>query len=378
MTHANTSNHENDKKNRKIKVCYVLSYKSPNYIRTKALINALNDAEEVELHEARNSRKGLARYLQTTIRLLKVRCHCNPDIYIVGFRGHEIYWLVRLIAGKKPIIFDEMMSPSLSLIEEEEKPLNNISGKLLRIAEKAILKNADYIITDTNLHVEHIHKNYDKINKEKILAIPVGAVEGGNIEGLRRDTSNNIKNNYLTVLYYGSFLPLHGIDVIIRSAHINKNLPINYIFIGGNKESAKLLSEHFPKHSTSIYNHKIWVPYNTLIEEVIPKADLLLGGPFGGTPQALRVVTGKTSQALAHGKPTIIGEIDEDYGFISKENCILVKQQSPESLANAIKWAYENLEKLDEIGKKGYVNYMKNLSTKIIKERIVSIIRSIE
>ena len=106
--------------------------------------------------------------------------------------------------------------------------------------------------------------------------------------------------------------------------------------------------------------------FDELINTEIPNADICLGGPFGNTDQARRVITGKTSQCLALGKPLIIGEIDEKHGFVDKQDCLLVPQGNPEALVEALRWAYSHREQLALIGEQGRAIYAEKLSIKVI------------
>ena len=80
-------------------ICYILSYYSPKYARTETLVGALGRVEEVKLVEARNTASSFVRYFQTLLGLLAARLRHDPQYYILGFRGHEIFWLVRLLSS---------------------------------------------------------------------------------------------------------------------------------------------------------------------------------------------------------------------------------------------------------------------------------------
>ena len=170
----------------------------------------------------------------------------------------------------------------------------------------------------------------------------------------------------MSILFYGSFLPLHGIDIILDAASLMRKLPIRFDFVGGNEKQARKLKAKCAELSIIRFTHKRWVSFDELINLTIPEADLCLGGPFGNTDQAQRVITGKTSQCLALGKPTIIGEIDEKHGFVDKQNCLLVPQGNPEALAEAIRWAHNHREKLALIGDLARAVYAERLSIKVI------------
>ena len=125
------------------------------------------------------------------------------------------------------------------------------------------------------------------------------------------------------------------------AANVLRDKPIQFKIIGGKGRELKRFYNLI--HGLTLYNvcHEMWAPYDTL-PQMIHDADVCLGGPFSGTGQAMRVISGKTFQSLAMAKPTIIGQIDHDYGFVDKENCLIVRQASYTELADKIAWCFEN------------------------------------
>ena len=356
------------KKNRKknpIKICYILSYRSPDYVRTKTLIGALKQLKDIKVFEAVNTSKGIFRYVQTFILLLGIRIKEKPDYYILGFRGYEIYWVVRILTAGKTLVFDHMMSPYDSLVNEKKMvKKGSFIDKLIFIYEKMILHFSDIVLTDTVLH-KYFFSNLFEIPTEKIIAVPVGADEA--IFRQEKEFEGKYCQHVLNVLFYGSFLPLHGMDVILKAAHLLRKHPIKFTIIGGSQKSLKEFFKMKEHLNLSNVKHIQWVPLEQL-PEVIIKSDICLGGPFGNTGQARRVVTGKTFQFLSMAKPVVVGEIDYDYGFMNKKNCLLVKQASDRELAEIILWCNQNREKLFLIGKNGRDLYQKKFSINCIKK----------
>lgn len=357
------------------KVCYVLAYRAPHYVRTEAILQALRNITEIELFVARNSKTGFFRYVETLVRFLKIRFKENPDIYLVGFRGHEIYWLIRLLAKKKKIIFDEMMSPWDAFAGEKNGySRSNLISKLLYIIEKNILHNADIVLTDTEAHVEFLTTQF-KLEKEKTVAIPVGTDEHLYSDGVDRISEKRFRN--FLVFFYATFLPLHGVDYVLEAASLLQDINVSFLIVGG-RGRTKALREITKKINT--YNlpnlyHKEWVEPEQL-PNIIANSDLCLGGPFGGTPQARRVVTGKTYQFICMGKPTIIGEIENiNPLFKNKVNCLIVEQQNPIALADTICWAYENPTSLKSIGENAKQLYWNEFSSQRLSEILETIIK---
>lgn len=361
-------------KNGDLCVCYVLSYRAPSYVRTRTLLAALKECDGVRVVVACNNTTGIWRYAETFSRLLRTRRLQRPDVYILGFRGHEIFCLVKAIAGKKPLIVDALMSPYAAVREENKLGLlGRLIAPLIYLGESHILKRADAVLTDTSLQAAHYAESFG-IERSKIVSVPVGAIE-------RLPSENALKTSTRTgefsVLFYGSFLPLHGLDVIINAAGQLTGLPIRFNFIGGGARDERYLRQRCTALGITRYSYRRWVSFDALLSREIPSADLCLGGPFGATPQASRVVTGKTSQFLALGKATVVGKIAEDYGFADRENCLLVEQGDADVLAAAIRWAFDHQDALVRIGQAGRDVYHSQMSVQVISSRMAEALKRI-
>ena len=351
-----------------LRVCYVQAYRAPDYVRARTIRAALDQCDRVELTVAINTSPGLVRYWQCIRALLRVRRNSAPEVYILGFRGVEIAWLVGWLTRGTPLVLDALMSPHAALAEEgKHGHVGRWLARLWRPVEASALKHADAVLTDTRLHAAHYAGTFG-IADQRLLALPVGADESV-MHAFGPEVPTDDRK--FRVLFYGSFLPLHGMDVIVEAAARLADLPIEFHFIGGTRRQERRFLKSCSSHNLRHYVHRRWVAFDDLVQKEIPRADLCLGGPFGGTPQARRVITGKTSQCLACSKATVVGWIDEDHGFVDRHNCLLVEQGDPLALAEAIRWAYENRGRLHDIGRRGQALYAERLSTRVAADALV-------
>ncbi|GAB2535329.1 glycosyltransferase [Rhodanobacter koreensis] len=349
-----------------VQVVYILAYRAPGYIRTESLLTALRSGNHMNIAVARNKHPGIRRYIETWNALRQLRAKITPDIYVIGFRGHEIFWPIRWLTRGKPLIFDAMMSPYGALHDEYgDSAPHRWLAKMIYPLERLMLRRADLVLTDTQLHAEFYARTFG-LPIEHFCPLPVGAIEPAGSAA----PSTHGRGDPFSVLFYGSFLPLHGIQVIVSAAAQLTDLPIRFDFIGGSKAQARGLHRLCQTSDVTNFTYRRWVEFEQLLQQDIPNADLCLGGPFGGTPQARRVVTTKTSQCLALGKATVIGKTDEDYGFVDKGNCLLVAQADAAALAAGIRWAFENRASLAELGERGRDAYHTHLSTSVITTRL--------
>lgn len=368
---------QRDHAQRKLRVCFVLAYRAPDYIRGRSLCAALAQSPEIELHYAANSSTGPRRYIEMLRRLVQVKRTTSPDVYILGFRGHDVGWLVRFMTLGRPLILDAMMSPYAAL--KEERKLGWTGRWLAPIwyrYERYLLHSSDAVLTDTDLHAKY-YRDMFELPGDKVFSVPVGAVEADKQPSNEESSTSTLRAPTFRVLFYGSFLPLHGINVILDAASRLKDLPIEFQFIGGTSQQGASLVEECRKRGIARYAYRPWAAFDELVHEEIPRADLCLGGAFGATQQALRVVTGKTSQCLALGKATVVGHIDEDHGFIDRVNCLLVEQGDAIALAEAISWSYSHRAELNAIGRRGRDLYESRLSIASIAERLLPIVRQL-
>jgi len=350
-----------------LRICLVQAYRAPSYIRGSMIkAGVVAAGGSASLYLAMNYSTGIRRYWEAIQGLLLAKRQHDPAVYILAFRGHEIAWLVRWLTRGRVMVFDAMMSPYAALLEERKFGLvGRALANLWRPVERAALNRADAILTDTEAHSKYFQTQFG-VPASKIIVTPVGAMEPAASASRRAQAHNELR-----ILFYGSFLPLHGIDCIIDAATLLRDLPVFFVLIGGNKRDARKLARRLGRSHAPAFSHRLWVPFEDLLNIEIPTADLCLGGPFGNTPQSQRVVTGKTHQFLASGKATVVGAINEECGFIDKSNCLLVRQGDPAALAEAIRWAYHNRERLPAIGEAGRDLHRTRYSAPAIGARLI-------
>lgn len=354
---------------KKLSVCLVTCYRDPDYIRVKTLEAGLT-ANNVKLSIVRNKRRGVLRYIEVALKLVKVRFSVNPGIYLVTFRGYEILPLVLLIGMGKKVIFDEFINlVEWTVYEHKKIKPNSLNERLLTVFYRFLLKRTTKIILDTDSHTRY---SADLMNLpiERYQAIPVGTDEKV-FKATRRLPKDSSK---FQVLYYGSMLPLHGAEYVIQAAMDVKERNIEFLLIGGDAKFRHDVDIAISKGANIKY--KNWVPYAKL-PQAIADADVCLGGPFGDTIQSQLVITGKTAQFLRMGKPAIVGKNKESTVFNDKVNAIIVDQASAGALEEAIMWSYRNQESLNMIGRDGIKLYDTYFSSKVVARDISKLLDSI-
>jgi glycosyltransferase involved in cell wall biosynthesis len=142
----------------------------------------------------------------------------------------------------------------------------------------------------------------------------------------------------LRVLFYGQFIPLHGVETIVRAARLTDADPVHWHLIGTGQEAARieaLIKELEPAHLT----WTPWVPYAELIRE-IHAADVCLG-IFGATDKAARVIPNKVFQVLAAGRPLITRDGPAARELLTDAaGATLIPAGDPQALAAAVRASF--------------------------------------
>ena len=356
---------------------FVLSYRAPKYIRMLTLRDALSSLPGVRLHDSVNEARGYVRYWQTLKKIIRLKAKVNPAAWVVNFRGHEIYWLLRLIAGRRAkLVFDELVSPYDAFVNERRTfPASSVISKMVYLVERSILANADLVLTDS-IHQAEYYARLFRVPAAKMRVVP-GSVD----EAVFTPQAPPRKYDYaepFVIFTYGTFIPLQGMELLLEAAELVKDLPARFLIAGGKGKKLDRFLEIERERDLTNISHVEWINFAEL-PSYMRGASLCLGGPFGGTNQAMRVITGKALQFLACACPTVVGLSAETRAlFTDREDCLLVEQGSPAAIAEAIRWAYAHPQALADIGARGRRVYEQRYSMAVLKSNVAGVVEELQ
>ncbi|MBI5765895.1 glycosyltransferase family 4 protein [Candidatus Falkowbacteria bacterium] len=345
-----------------MKICYFGKY-NPEYSRNRILLSGLKE-NGVEVIECRTEKSGAAKYFDLIKKHWKIRN--NYEVMIVGFPGNQAVVLAKFLT-KKPIIFDAFLSFYDSMVFDRQvcRP-NDLKAKYFWLLDWLPCQLADKILLDTNAHINYFIKTF-KINRAKFYRVPVGTEELFFYpENLSKTTDSFL------VHFHGYFLPLHGLEYIIRAAKIleKENIKFNIIGRGKKYEAVIKLAGELKLNNVNFINP---VPYEKL-RPYINQADLCLG-IFGNTAKTKMVVPNKIYEYLACKKPIIttdtsaIGEF-----FKNGDELILCRSADSDDLAQKILALKNNPALREKIAINGFNLYQKKFRSQIIAADLINII----
>jgi glycosyltransferase involved in cell wall biosynthesis len=221
--------------------------------------------------------------------------------------------------------------------------------------DKLACRLSDVIVLDTRTHIEYFTKLYH-IPLEKFRVLYLGYDE--EIFFPRPAPPEHP----FTVFYYGSFLPLQGIEYIVRAAKLLEHEPdIVFQIVGGGIRFGEIraLAESLDCKNIGFLG---WVPYHQL-PNFIGQASVCLGGHFSDNTKAQNVIATKTYQFLGMARPTIVGDNAANAEiFVHGEHVYMCRVADPQSLVDAILTLRANRELREKIAWGGYQHLIESYS----------------
>jgi len=317
--------------------------------RTKKLINLLyNNGYEVFFSGCFKVSKNLKnKYIKKIINILEnlyINLFSTYFLLISDFviltaannNNKYLFSLAKLL--KKKIITDYYISNYDTLVIDHKK-INKESIKARRLYKnerKKLLKSTKIVFL--NESEANYYTNIVNVNKYDLdyKIIPIGK-ETREKAKLRFYNQNK---EIFTICWWGSYIPLHGLEKIIQAAKIlqEKNFKFKLYILGNSDKKSKKYKELIEKNNLIeqiVLRNDITFYNGKLTELLVNNCDLALGN-FGDSKKAKTVIVNKIIDAIAMKIPVLNGESKGPEEFFDFENDIWRTKNTPEAIANEI------------------------------------------
>jgi glycosyltransferase involved in cell wall biosynthesis len=358
--------------------------------RTRILLRGLseNGVHLTECHmpiwetvEDKSQIRGLRSKLAFALRILTAypilifRFYSlpRPDLVVVGYLGHLdviILWpFARL--RRVPVVWDAFLSLYDTVVCDRQMVTKSHPLALVIFCwEWLACRVVDRIVLDTRAHADYFVRRYN-VPSGRTEVVFVGT-ESEHFPPQSVDPSRYDTQEFYTVLFYGQFIPLHGIEVIIHAARVLAESKIRFCIVGSGQES-RTISAMLEKKPLDTVELIPWIDYRSL-QKKIHEADICLG-IFGGSEKAARVIPNKVFQILHSGKPLITRDSPAIRELVDAKTIgiYLVPAESPEALADAILQVCNDLRE-GRISGMLYEKIRKRITPKVIGHSFCKII----
>lgn len=302
----------------------ILNNKKVLFITTKNL-DYLRNTQEIDIIKESTEHLDILGYKDKSYfkRLVKIYCKLmklvftnDYDVIFIGFAPQLVLPFLKSLKNRSYIITDFFISCYDTLVFDRKKFRDKtfISRKIFNI-DKATLLQSNHIICDTKAHQQYFADTFgmDKSNSTVLY--------------LKADTTiyfphqverpEKLKNKFI-VLYFGSILPLQGVDIVLKSAKLLENQDDIFFYIIGP------LTDEQKKEYSELKNTEFihWLSQDKLSDK-IAEADLCLAGHFSNTiDKAKRTIPGKAYIYDAMKKPMILGDSPANHELYKPSNDI--------------------------------------------------------
>jgi glycosyltransferase involved in cell wall biosynthesis len=291
----------------------------------------------------------------------------RPDlIWVPCFRQRDLAAASRWAKQHGvPLVFDPLISAYDKQVDERKKlDAGSSRAKGLLSWERALFQRANRIIADTPAHADYFNQVLN-VKREYVRVVYVGADETHFRPAPPHHTD---AHEPLEVLFYGSYIPLQGPQVVIEAARLYQGPAVKWVLLGQGPLRARC-EENARGLSNVMFED--WLPYEQLPER-IHQADILLG-VFGTTPKAGRVIPNKVFQSLACGRPVITRSAPaypESLITADHSGVVWTPPGDARSLAECVASLAENPDKLRQLSEAAAETSRQYFSESVVRQQL--------
>lgn len=305
-----------------------------------------------------------SRYRRLASSLWRVRNRI--DVVWVAEGGHQLVPWIRAVTPRRvPVIFDPFLSRWSTRVEDRRlfEP-HTPRAWLAAWHDFSSCWAADHLVFDTYEHRRYFYDRYRLRKPWSVLQVGIDE-DVFDPEGPAEDRSTG----GCDVLFYGTYIPLHGIDVILHAAAgLSDRRDVRFTLVGEGQTRVAMESVARSLGDLQV----VFLPSQPapLLARRIRSADVCLG-IFGATTKAGNVVPNKVVQCTAMGKAIVTrrsAAIERD--FVDGRDLLLVPAGDPTALAGAIEVLAADPERRARLGRAARAAYERSFGADVLRSRL--------
>jgi glycosyltransferase involved in cell wall biosynthesis len=279
----------------------------------------------------------------------------RPDVVLVAYPGHFDMPLVARLARWRGarVVFDAYLSLYGTIVEDRALvPPRAPTARIAAWADRSACRLADAVLVDTPQSGTYLAER-SGVPGERFRTLWVGAQQA-----IFRPQPD-LRPVAAQVLFYGTFIPLHGVTTIVRAAKLLESEGVTFRIIGSGQETAAtdlLVTELLPSNVELLPR----IPLSELPGE-IARATLCLG-IFGTSDKARRVVPNKLFECLAVGRPVLTADTPAVRAAFTQAEVALAPAGDPRALAAEIRALMADDPRREALGRAGHARFLADYS----------------
>ncbi len=307
------------------------------------------------------------RYPALIARFLESRDR-GGVMLVPEFRHKDVplAWALARCAGRR-LVFDPLVSRyETRVLDRADAARGSAQARHNRNIDSISLRLPDLVLADTSAHAEFYAREFG-VPRGRIRVLPVGFDDRLFAE------APPPRGRPVAVLFYGSFLPLHGAETIVEAARLLRGEGVRFVLVGAGQTHAEA-SRRAAGVPAGLVEFRPPVPPSEL-PALVASAGVVLG-VFGVTPKTGMVVPNKVFQALAVGRPVVTADTPAMREFLREgEDFAGVPAGDAAALAAAIARLADDERLRESLGRTGGARVRSEFNTTRIGERCAAIFR---
>lgn len=312
-----------------IKVVYV-RIQDPAYPRNRSIREALESDGRFVLAPVEKSHESsrIRRVVRDLVRLW--RHSRGADLLLLSEMNVSWalpVWVVARVR-RASVVVDFFVGLYETAVEDWRNATpRSLSATRYRVLDSAALNLADLLLSDNSFRA----REWARRSRGPVSHFPVGAPSWATT------LPRNEHKGPLRVLYYGNYIPLHGLDLVVDALDLERQRTgLEVVFIGDGPGRARVVEDVRARGMDDLVSFQDSVAESELREQ-IGWSDVVLG-VFGDSPKARSVIANKVWQGLASGRVVVTQDSPalDDIRAVAGELLVPVAPGSPRALADAL------------------------------------------
>jgi glycosyltransferase involved in cell wall biosynthesis len=337
---------------------------------SQAHVPAWKGGTEEKLRAATNPLRPLAplRLAAAWVRLARRFRQVGPqDVVLVGYFGHLDVHLARLLAGRRRVVLDMYLSVyDTVVLDRGSVAPGTLRARLCRLLDRRAVRASRLALLDTRAQVEFCSRVLG-IPRAKLAAVPVGA------EPERFPHRPPAEGGPLRVLFYGSFIPLHGTGTLAAAIPLLEGAPIELTVVGRGQERAAFDRQIAGAANVTVLD---WVDYDRLGELVADHHVVI--GILGTSEKASRVVPNKVFQAACAGRAIVSADTPAIREAFADGELALIPPGDPQALAATLRALADDRDLVAALGRRARARFEREHAPEPLGRRLTALLRQPE
>lgn len=236
--------------------------------------------------------------------------------------------------------------------------------KLVYAIERVALQLPTYHLTET-AEFARLYSELYSLPRDRILGLPIGADQ----TWFHPLSDEESPFDDFTVVYWGNFLPHHGLDTILDAAENLDGNGVHFAFYGDGPERERIQHQAFDRDLENVTFHGR-VPWEEL-SVAAASGDIALG-IFADDPRAQASITNKVTEGVAAGTAVItVNSPAIREWFDHGENIYVIPPANGDALAEAIHTLRDDKDLRQKIARGGRETFEKEFTIESIGKSLV-------